>query len=297
MATVLGISAILLWGILALLGTMTTSIPAFQLLFICFSISSLIMFSRRIIRGERVLKRPNLPLRSRLIGITGLFGFHFFYFMALRQAPALEVSLIVYLWPLLLAVLVAHRSQRLQAMLGGMVGFIGVVVLMSGKGELTLSGESTLGYLLAILCALIWSNYSAYLARSPGKVDDIGWISLAVAGLSLIAHLILESDLSLDARMWQFSMSEWLGAILLGLGPVGGAFYLWDIGLKQGNKTLLASLSFFAPLISSVALVLAGQDEASVELLISVGLIMLGGLIANRKSKKHRANTADNATS
>ena len=149
-------------------------------------------------------------------------------------------------------------------MLGGVVGFIGVVVLMSGKGELTLSGESTLGYLLAILCALIWSNYSAYLARSPGKVDDIGWISLAVAGLSLLAHLILESNFSLDASQWQFSMSEWLGAILLGLGPVGGAFYLWDIGLKQGNKTLLASLSFFAPLISSVALVLAGQDEASV---------------------------------
>lgn len=297
MATALGISAILLWGILALLGTMTTSIPAFQLLFICFSISGLIMFARRITCGERILKRPHLTLRCWLIGITGLFGFHFFYFMALRQAPALEVSLIVYLWPLLLSVLVAHRSQRLQAILGGVVGFIGVVVLMSGKGELAMSGESALGYLLAILCALIWSNYSAYLARSPGKVDDIGWISLAVAGLSMLAHLILESNYSLDVSLWQFSASEWLGALLLGLGPVGGAFYLWDIGLKQGNKTLLASLSFFAPLISSVALVLAGQDEASVELLISVALIMLGGLIANRNSKQRRMSTADNAAS
>ncbi|MDI3323905.1 EamA family transporter [Pontibacterium granulatum] len=296
MATALGISAILLWGILALLGTMTTSLPAFKLLFICFAISALIMFARRMIRGERILRRPNLPLRSWLIGITGLFGFHFFYFMALRQAPALEVSLIVYLWPLLLAVLVAHSDQRLRALLGGLVGFIGIVVLMSGKGELTLSGDSTLGYLLAILCALIWSNYSAYLARSPGKVDDIGWISLAVAGLSLLAHLILESNFSLDASLWQFSSSEWLGAILLGLGPVGGAFYLWDIGLKQGNKTLLASLSFFAPLISSVALVVAGQDKPSVELLISVGLIMLGGLIANRNSQKPRTKTLDNTT-
>lgn len=297
MATTLGVSAILLWGILALLGTMTTSIPAFQLLFICFSISGLIMFIRRAVRGERIITKPGLSLRGWLIGITGLFGFHFFYFMALRQAPALEVSLIVYLWPLLLAVLVAHRSQRLQATLGGVVGFIGVAVLMSGKGELTLSGESTLGYLLAILCALIWSNYSAYLARTPGKADDIGWISVAVAGLSLIAHFALESDLSVNASQWQLSISEWLGAVLLGLGPVGGAFYLWDIGLKQGNKTLLASLSFFAPLISSVALVLAGQDEASLELLISVGLIMLGGLIANRKSNQREANTLDNTLS
>lgn len=286
MATFYGINAILMWGILALLGSLTIEIPAFQLLFICFLISALIMFGRRFLRKEPLFSLPKLKLSQWLIGTSGLFGFHFFYFMALKQAPVLEVSLIVYLWPLLLAVMVASREQRFQAIIGGVVGFLGIVVIMTSRGELNLSLDSTAGYLLALLCALIWSSYSAYLAKSPGDVDDIGWISLAVASLSLVAHLTLESDCSLSVDYWQFSSSAWLGAILLGLGPVGGAFYLWDLGLKKGNQSLLASLSFCAPLISSISLILVGQEAASMALLIAVALIMFGGLIANWRSKK-----------
>ncbi len=286
MATFYGINAILMWGILALLGALTIDIPAFQLLSICFLISTLIMFGRRFLRKEALFRLPKLKPSQWLIGISGLFGFHFFYFMALKQAPVLEVSLIVYLWPLLLAVMVATGGQRCKAVIGGIIGFLGIVVLMTSKGELTLSLESTSGYLLALLCALIWSSYSAYLAKSPGDVDDIGWISLAVTVLSWIAHLALESDFSLSVDYWQFSSSAWLGAILLGLGPVGGAFYLWDQGLKKGNQSLLASLSFCAPLISSISLILVGQEAASMALLIAVALIMLGGLIANWRSKK-----------
>lgn len=286
MATFYGIIAILMWGLLALLGSETTVIPAFQLLFICFLISTLIMFIRRAVRRESVWRLPDMNISQWLIGTTGLFGFHFFYFMALRQAPALEVSLIVYLWPLLLAVMVATTGHRVQAILGGGVGFMGIVVIMAGNGELSLSAEASAGYLLALLCALIWSSYSTYLANSAGDADDIGWISLAVALLSLLAHLTLESHFSINLTQWQFDASTWFGAILLGLGPVGGAFFLWDQGLKRGNQSLLASLSFCAPLISSVALVIAGKDQPSMTLFVAVALIMLGGLIANWKPNK-----------
>lgn len=293
MATFYGINAILMWGLLALLGSLTIDIPAFQLLFICFLISTLIMFGRRFLRKEALFRLPTLKPSQWLIGTSGLFGFHFFYFMALKQAPVLEVSLFVYLWPLLLSVMIAARGQRFQAIIGGVVGFLGIVVIITSKGELNLSLESTSGYLLALLCALIWSSYSAYLAKSPGDIDDIGWISLAVASLSLIAHLTLESGFSLNTAHWHFNSSAWLGAILLGLGPVGGAFYLWDQGLKRGNQSLLASLSFCAPLISSISLILAGQEQASMALLVAVALIMFGGLIANWRSKNVPIATTD----
>ncbi|WP_372830925.1 DMT family transporter [Pontibacterium sp.] len=286
MATFYGLGAILMWGLLALFGSLTISIPAFQLLFICFLISSLIMFVRRFLRKESLFRLPTLRLSQWLIGTSGLFSFHFLYFMALKQAPVLEVSLIVYLWPLLLAILVAAHGYRLQAMLGGLIGFMGIVVIMTSKGDLNLSIESSFGYLIALMCALVWSSYSTYLAKSPGEVDDIGWISLAVAVLSLLAHLALESDFSLSTAHWQFTSSAWLGAILLGLGPVGGAFYLWDLGLKQGNQSLLASLSFCAPLISSISLILVGKEPASITLIIAVALIMLGGFIANWRTRK-----------
>ena len=199
MATFFGVIAIFLWGLLALLGSLTKQIPAFQLLFLCFSLSALIMFSFRFVRRKRVFQMPALNKFQWLAGITGLFGYHFCYFMALKLAPVIEVSLIAYLWPLLLSVMVANPGNRVRATIGGGIGFIGVVILISGEQSLSdlLShgvGNDTIiwGYLLSLVCAGIWSSYSWFLSLTPSKVEDIGWLSLAVAAFSLIAHFSLE---------------------------------------------------------------------------------------------------------
>ncbi|UTV30627.1 DMT family transporter [Photobacterium atrarenae] len=289
MATLFGILAVLLWGMLALLGTFTTRLPPFQLLAICFCISALLMFGKRLYRREPVFTRPGLTLPQWLIGITGLFGFHFCYFLALRRAPAIDVSLIVYIWPLLLALFVANRQTVLKALAGGILGFIGIALIITGDSSLALDQAHWTGYLLAMCCAFIWSSYSFYLSRSDNSVEDIGWLSAAVAILALLAHLGLESG------QWQLSGTEWLGALLLGLGPVGGAFYLWDIGLKRGNKSLLASFSFSAPLISSVLLALAGINDWSMNIIIALGLIFTGALINNWPKRAPRLSQPDTA--
>jgi len=279
MPTFIGLVAILMWGALALLGTLTAQIPAFQLLFICFSMSAGLLFVKRILTKEALFSPPSLGYKQWLFGITGLFGFHFCYFMALKFAPAIQVSLIVYLWPLLLTFFVAKAEARLKALLGGLLGFIGVsLVILQGKdlGALGITNDHLIGYSLAISCALIWSSYSWSLSKNKGSADDIGWLSLAVALLSLVAHLCLETG------VWNLAASEVIGAILLGLGPVGGAFYLWDIGMKKGNRSLLAISSFAAPLITALSLVIAGISQWSSVLLLALILVILGGWIANR---------------
>lgn len=279
MATLYGVIAVILWGLLALLGTMTAKIPAFQLLSLCFGISALIMVTKRTITGQAILSKPQLTVAQWLLGIAGLFGFHYCYFIALKYAPAIEVSLIVYFWPLLLAIFVATKQAFIKALCGGCLAFVGIAFIIIGDANLSLSQAHLTGYLLAIACALIWSSYSWYLSTSNNKVDDIGWLSAAVALLSLFAHLQLETS------HWDFSISEWIGIVLLGLGPVGGSFYLWDIGLKLGNKQLLASLSFSAPLISSVALALAGINSWSFNIILALGFILTGALVANMKRR------------
>lgn len=279
MATLYGLIAIILWGTLALLGTVTTNIPAFQLLSLCFAISAIIVIIKRIIIKKPIFSKPTLTRTQWLIGIVGLFGFHFCYFMALKFAPVIEVSLIVYLWPLLLAILVANKQNRFRALIGGSVGFIGIAFIIIGNGELSLNNEYRIGYLLAAICAIIWGCYSWFLSTSNNEVEDIGWLSAAVSLLALIAHWQLETS------SWGFSLSEWAGILLLGLGPVGGAFYLWDMSLKNGNKQLLASLSFTTPLISSVILAIAGFNSWSINIIIALGLVLAGAIIANMKIK------------
>ena len=180
-----------------------------------------------------------------------------------------------------------NSSERLSKLLKE--GFL-IEDWIIGDGELNMSSDYLLGYSLAIACALIWSSYSWFVSYSDSHVEDIAWQSAAVSALSLIASYSLESP------NWHFTANEWLGVLLLGLGPVGGSFYLWDLGLKRGNKQLLASLSFSAPLISSILLALAGISIWSINIAIALGLILLGAGIANF-TPKHPRNTVLNTKS
>lgn len=277
MATFFGFFAILMWSCLALLGANTTNIPAFQLLSLCFVLSAFLMFLKRIILKEAIFTKPSLTFKQWFVGIVGLFGFHYCYFMALKIAPAIEVSLIAYLWPMLLAVLIATKQTRFKALIGGLFGFIGVSFIIIGDISISYNAAYLKGYMLAGCCAFLWAAYSWYFSKSNNNVDDIGWLSLVVALLSLLAHFQLEPS------SWQFNNKELLGIILLGIGPVGGAFYLWDFALKKGNKKLLASLSFSTPLISSIILAVVGLNYWSSNILISLSLILIGALISNTK--------------
>ena len=270
MKTLIGITAILMWGSLALLGAKTSALPPFQLLFMCFSISFLLMLVKRKLTNKPLFVLSKMPKAHWLIGVCALFGYHLFYFIALNKAPVIEVSLIAYLWPMLLGLLISKGRNFYISIIGGSIGFFGVSLIILGENNFSLNEEYLMGYLLAFCCALIWSTYSWFLSTANNDVDDIGWLSLGVAGFSLITHLLFETS------TWLFEAEQWLGILMLGIGPVGGAFYLWDIGIKHGNKTLLASLSFIAPVISSVLLVWAGVASWSNNIWIALLFILIG---------------------
>ena len=57
--------------------------------------------------------------------------------------------------------------------------------------------------------------------------------------------------------------AQWIVMVLLGLGPIGSAFMLWDIGMKHGNVAFLGVLGYATTVISTtllIALGLAGAD-------------------------------------
>ncbi len=103
-ATLIGGTAVLMWGALALLTVWSGAVPPFQLIAMCFAIAFGATLIKWAVRGENPLAHLRHPLPFWLFGIGGLFGYHFFYFMALRNAPPVEAGLIAYLWPLLIVV-------------------------------------------------------------------------------------------------------------------------------------------------------------------------------------------------
>lgn len=214
-------------------------------------------------------------------GVGGLFGFHALYFTALALAPAAEANLINYTWPLLIVLLSAPLlGLRLSArhLAGAALGAAGCALLLGGGARLTAGALP--GYLAAAASALTWALYSV-LSRRLAAVPT-GALAGFCAGSALLAglaHFAFEPTVRPDGGA--------LAAVLaMGLGPVGGAFFLWDIGMKRGDPRLLGTLAYATPVASTLLLCAGGFAAFSTTLLAAAVLVAAGGLVAARAANR-----------
>jgi drug/metabolite transporter (DMT)-like permease len=278
---------VLLWGLLALLTVGSAPTPPFLLSTVCFFIGGALGLAWAAATGTLSTLRQ-VPMRVYVFGTLGLFGYHALYFSALGLAPAAEASLIAYLWPLLIVLmsgLLPGETLQPGHMIGAMMGFAGAALVISG-GDTGFDPTALGGYLLAGGCAFMWSSYSI-LSRSFGTVPtvSVAVFCLASAVLSLPLHLAFE------VTAWPQNTTTWASMIALGLGPVGLAFYVWDVGVKHGDIQILGTASYAAPLVSTIVLIGAGIATPSWTLVTAAVLITTGALLATRTSLRKVIST------
>jgi drug/metabolite transporter (DMT)-like permease len=277
LATLVGFTAILMWSLLALLTAASGQVPAFQLAAMTFAIGGGLGAATWVFRRDAVdaLKQP---AEVWTLGVGGLFGYHALYFLALRLAPPAEAGLISYLWPLLIVLLSAFLpGERLRPhhVAGALIGLAGTVLLFVGRGGLGFALDSTPGFAAAFVAALVWATYSVLSRRFAAvPTDAVVGFCIVTAILACVCHLLFEQT------VWPANAAQWLAILGLGLGPVGAAFYAWDIGVKRGDIRVLGAASYAAPLLSTAFLVLAGYAAASWSLLFAAALVAAGGVLA-----------------
>lgn len=280
--TAVGFIAVLLWALLALFTVGSAPVPPFLMNALCFAIGGGIGVIWLLATGGLSQLR-RVPMRVYLIGTAGLFGYHFLYFSALRMAPAAEAGLIAYLWPLLIVLfsgLLPGEHLKRGHIVGGLIGFAGAVLIVA-QGVTGFNADALPGYGLAFLCALTWSGYSV-VSRSFGAVPTASVVvfCLATAILSGVAHVALEDTILPTTTL------GWLSVIGLGVGPVGIAFFVWDVGVKKGDIQLLGVASYAAPVLSTLALVGAGIAAPTWTVLLAAALITGGAALAAQASRR-----------
>lgn len=286
LATLIGGTAILMWGGLAALTATAGAVPPLLLMALTFGIGTVVLLVSSFLRGVRLIALARQPLRVWLLGIGGLFGYHFLYFTALQHAPTVEASLIAFLWPLLIVLLsglLPGERVRWFHILGGIAGFAGSALLVTGGRFDGFQAQYALGYAAALGCALTWSGYSV-LSRRFGQVpsDIVGLFCGATALLALAAHIVTG-----EATRWPEG-GQWLAVIGLGIGPVGLAFVTWDIGVKRGDIRLLGVASYGAPLLSTLLLIALAMAPGNGTVLTACALIVGGAVIASGDSLRRR---------
>ncbi|MEN9753725.1 MAG: hypothetical protein RLZ07_107 [Pseudomonadota bacterium] len=276
-STGIGFLAVLMWAVLALFTAASGHVPPFELAAITFFIGGILGVATWPFRPGAMNALKQSPV-AWLVGIGGLFGYHAVYFSALRSAPAIEASLIAYLWPLLLVVssaLLPGEKLKLHHLIGVCLGLIGAFLVITKGEHLSLSEGLKPGHFLALICAVIWAGYSV-LSRKLGDVptDAVAGFCLVTSLLATLCHFAFEDT------VWPASMLEWAAIIGLGLFPVGAAFYVWDHGVKKGDIMVLGAASYASPLLSTLVLVVAGYAPAHWSVGVACLLITAGAIIA-----------------
>lgn len=289
-ATLVGTTAIVMWSTLAVLTTATGAVPPLLLTALSFGGAFTVAVCGPTVRwlwhGESLFAWFCWPWRAWLLGVGGLFGFHAFYFLALRSAPPAKANLINYLWPLLIVVfstLLLGERLRWWHLSGALAGLTGTVLLVGG-GNLSFPAEYTTGYAAALASALTWTTYSVLsrrLAHVPTKA--VGAFCGATALLAAAAHVVFERTVWPEG--WQ-----WLAVAAMGAGPVGLAFFAWDVGMKRGDIRVLGACAYLTPLLATALLVVFGRAEASWLLLAASFLITGGAALASRDMWQRRAS-------
>jgi len=270
--TLAALGAILLWSTLATFGVALAHLPPLFLTGCALIIGAL--------PGLRHVRQWVVPLPTLLLGIVGLFGFHLLLFMALRFAPPVEANLVNYLWPLLIVILtpLLLPGWRLapRHVAGAAVGFAGAALAI-GAAPTTFTPTALLGFGFAAGSAVVWACYSL-LTRRVSKFSSwaVGGFALASGLLALICHLLFEAPAPLrdgDPGL----------LLLLGLGPMGGAFYLWDIAMKRGDPRVIGVLAYVTPILSTALLVVATGRALTAALAAATALVAAAALIASRQ--------------
>ena len=275
--------AVLLWATLASLATLLSDIPPFLLTGIGLLLGAAV--SLPALRSG--IKPWKVPARSLLIGVYGLFGYHFMLFLALQTAPAVEANLVNYLWPLLIVLLsplfTKSLSLNFRYVLAALSGFAGAVIAITYNSSGPASSSIEVGYLFALAAAVIWATYSLATTKVPRfPTPAIGLFALVSGLLAIGAHFVFEPAASISA-------SDWILLVMLGTGPLGGAFYLWDAALKIGDPRRIGLLAFLTPLLSTVLLVLVSGNSLSWQLLVATALIVGGALLGPRTPSEAKA--------
>lgn len=219
-----------------------------------------------------------MPRRLFVLGTFCMLAYHVIYFYALQLADPIGVSLLHYLWPVLIVVMaplfVTSGRLTIRSVLAGMVGFIGAVI--SCNPDHSLGEGNWLGYGLAFISAILWAAYSLLAKQYTGvRSASVGLFCL-VSGVACLLMYRAGAD-------WpSLTTSESLAILYMGLGPMGGAFYLWDYAMKKANHEQVAVLSYATPVLSTAFLALYLQMGMQWYIWVGAGMVVCSMIMSRR---------------
>ncbi|WJY17231.1 aromatic amino acid DMT transporter YddG [Pectobacteriaceae bacterium CE90] len=253
-ATLVGLSAILLWSTsVGLIRRLTESLGPLGGAAMIYSSSALCL----------ILFNGFPPIRNQskiylLLGGALFVCYEIFFSLAIgfatNRMQAMELGMVNYLWPcltILFAIVINQQKSRFFLWPGIALSLAGIVWIMKGDGVWSLSLmwrniiANPVAYGLAFAAAIVWALYCNVSRRFGGGKSGISLFFVAVSAVLWRQYLFSEEP------VLSFSLTTVLELLFIA-GSTALSYMAWDIGIQRGNLTLLATASYFTPMLSAL---------------------------------------------
>ncbi len=275
--------AVVLWGALPLIRELGSAVPPLQttaIALICASVVETLRVAMLKPGAGHGVRGAPLGLRHGAVLSFSLVGAIAFYFLGLGQAPATQVTLITYIWPLIfVAAMEIQAEGRLRPMVigGALIAFAGAGILIGRDLTTGLSLTHALGYAAGIASGCSWVIYSMALRRRE-NIGQEAFPKLFAAGAVIAAVL----HLGTEATVWPLGLKALAVCALIGVGPYGLAFIAWADGVRNGPPRLVGNLAYGVPVITALLLIAVGMTEPTWHVLVGGAAVVAGVAFGNQ---------------
>ncbi|MBS7833484.1 aromatic amino acid DMT transporter YddG [Wohlfahrtiimonas chitiniclastica] len=280
-ATWIGLSAIVLWSAnVGLLRQVAVHFGAVGGAALTYSVATVFLLITLACPSIKAFSKTYLIWGSLLfVAYEVCFSLAIGYANTVEQA--IEVGMVNYLWPtftIVAAILFNHQKSNLWIIPGFIVSCAGIVWILGGEAGISVSmmldniSDNPLSYGLAFVGAVIWAAYCIVTARLAKGQNGITLFFLLVA-----ITLWLQYGLTGQSNI-EFS---WVGTgyLLMAGAAMGFGYAAWNVGILHGNVTLLATASYFVPVLSAVLAAILLSAPLSFSFWMGVVLVCLGSII------------------
>lgn len=268
------LGAILCWASLpAATGSGLADLTSEELMFFSFTSAAIYLYLQDVLLTRSfTLYIPDLKVT--LLGVWGIFLYHYIYYLALSHAPLAEGAILATTWSFWIVVfssLLLFKKFKLSIIITAVVGMIGAALVISSGKDLSFNLEYMQGYMLALLCGIIWSSFSVALGHFAIKREPMTVFTIYAAILSAILYLVTMPH-GVPSMLSLFS------AIYLGCVPLGLSFFLWNRALTGGNMVIIGFLSYFTPPLAVLMVALIHGEKISSQVLVGMVVILAAAI-------------------
>lgn len=253
-ATAIGFCAIILWfSIVGLIKEVSHSFGATVGAALIYTVASVfLLFTMKWVPLSKFPKKYLIYGGLLMVSYELCLALSIGYSTNSKQA--IEVGMVNYLWPtftMVAAILFANKKTNWLIAPGIILSMLGIVWVLGGEQGLDISQmlanikTNPLSYGLAFIGALLWSAYCVITVRIANGVNGITLFFIMVAVALWIKYLIIGDSASI-----QINLSSVI-YLLLAASAMGFGYAAWNIGILNGNVTVLTGASYFIPVLSS----------------------------------------------